>query len=133
MRRLSGSGSKGKKTEEKKFTPKPQILTNEKREIIKISWFLNGLSSFRIKISEKNKTNLWKFCFVKKISKFIEMTWIQIHFFPMWIRIKIKWIQSTASLTSISYYPSFPNLLSFQPNPYIFLFLKNILLSFIIC
>ena len=61
------------------------------------------------------------------------MTWIRNHFFPVLIRIKIKWIRSTASLTSISYYPSFPILLPFPANPYIFLFLKNIFLSFIIC
>ena len=37
------------------FTPKTQIFTFEKREIIKISLFLNG---FRIKIREQIK---WKF------------------------------------------------------------------------
>ena len=35
------------------FTPKTQLWTFEKKEIIKISSFLNGSSSFRIKISEK--------------------------------------------------------------------------------
>ena len=39
-----------------------------KREIIKISWFLNGSSSLRIKISEKIsekiRQKIWKFCFV---------------------------------------------------------------------
>ena len=50
----------------KKFTLKPQIWTLKKREIIKISWFLNSSSSFSIKISEKRTKN-WKFCFIKKI------------------------------------------------------------------
>ena len=44
------------KTERKKITLKTQIWNIKKREIIKISWFLNGSSSFSIKISETNKT-----------------------------------------------------------------------------
>ena len=46
--------------------PKSELL---KREIIKISWFLNG-SSFSIKISEKNKTIFEKSTMLKKFSKF---------------------------------------------------------------
>jgi len=38
-----------------------------KKEIIKISSFLNGSSSFRIRISEKNQTKNLKKIFVKKI------------------------------------------------------------------
>ena len=57
------------KTEKKTFflllKPKSELL--KKREIIKISSFLNGSSSFRIKISEKIKQ---KFDFLlKKFSK----------------------------------------------------------------
>ena len=48
------------------ITLKPQIWTIKKREIIKISGFLNGSSSFSIKISEKYKKKVWKFWFVKK-------------------------------------------------------------------
>ena len=39
------------------FSLRPQIWTFEKKEIIKISSFLNGSSSFRIKISEKKFEN----------------------------------------------------------------------------
>ena len=42
------------------FTPKTQFWTFVKREIIKISSFLNGSSSFRLKLSEKNKTKILK-------------------------------------------------------------------------
>ena len=38
------------------FTPKTQIWTFEKKRDIKNVSFLNGSSSFRIKISERNKT-----------------------------------------------------------------------------
>jgi len=41
-----------------KYQPKTAKKTFEKREIIKISSFLNGSSSFRINISEKNKTKI---------------------------------------------------------------------------
>jgi len=41
--------------------PKSELL--KKREIIKISSFLNGSSSFRIKIREKNKTKYLKIIF----------------------------------------------------------------------
>ena len=64
--------------------------------IIKISWFLNGSSSFSTKISEK-KLN---FCFLLKKSV-KEITWIRIHFFQCGSRIrirnriKIKWILSS--------------------------------------
>ena len=37
-----------------------------KKEIIIISWFLNGSSSFNMKESEKMKQKIWKFSFVKK-------------------------------------------------------------------
>jgi len=42
-----------KNCKKKLFSAKTQILTFEKSEIIKISSFLNGSSSFRIKISGK--------------------------------------------------------------------------------
>ena len=45
------------------FTPKTKISTLKKREIIIISSFLNGSSSFRIKICEKNKTKNLKIIF----------------------------------------------------------------------
>ena len=60
--RIQGSGSKGQIINQK-LQKKNQIWTIEKN--MKISWFLNGSSSFSIKISEK----IWKFCFVKKIQK----------------------------------------------------------------
>jgi len=41
----------------------------ESKEIIKISSFLNGSSSFRIKISEKNKTKNLKIFLLNKFSK----------------------------------------------------------------
>jgi len=41
-----------------KISTKNCKKTFEKREIIKISSFLNGSSSFRINISEKNKTKI---------------------------------------------------------------------------
>jgi len=57
-----------------------------KKKIIKISSFLNGSSSFRIKISKKkNKTKNLKIIFLlKKSAHLKEMTrfWIRIHFFP---------------------------------------------------
>ena len=66
--KIGGSTYPDPKTEKKiVFSPKPQILTFQKREIIKISSFLNGSSSFRIKISEKNKTENLNFFVVKKI------------------------------------------------------------------
>ena len=40
-------------------TLKTQIWTNEKREIIKISWFLNGIK-LALKKAKKNKTKNWK-------------------------------------------------------------------------
>ena len=65
--RIHESGSKGQninqKLQENNFTLKTQIWTIEKRDIRKISWFLNGSSSFGIKIRQQ----IWKFCFVKKI------------------------------------------------------------------
>ena len=51
------------------FTPKLQIWTFERREIIKTSSFLNGSSSFRIKISEKIEQQILKVFCKKKISK----------------------------------------------------------------
>ena len=54
------------KATKKIFTPKIQIWTFEKGETIKISSFLNGLSSFRIKTSEKIKQKIWKLFVVKK-------------------------------------------------------------------
>ena len=79
----------------KKFTLTTQIWTIEKREIIKISWFLNGSPSIRIKISEKNKTkNFENVALIKNSVNFIEITWIwipiriliRIHFFPVRIQ-----------------------------------------------
>ena len=43
------------------YSPKSELM--KKREIIKIPSFLNGSSSFRIKISEKNKTKYLKIIF----------------------------------------------------------------------
>ena len=45
-----------------------QIWTIEKREVIKISWFLNGWSSFNIKISEKIEKNFENSALLKKNS-----------------------------------------------------------------
>ena len=87
------------------FTPKPQIWTFEKREIIKFSSCLNGSSSFRIKTSEKKLNIKFENYFLLKNSVNLkDMTWIriQILFFHcgsrirIRIRIKIKWILSTA-------------------------------------
>ena len=81
------------------FTPKTKIRTFEKKRDYKISSFLNGSSSFRIKICEKNKTkNLKIYFFLKNSVNLKEMTWIRIHFFQCGsrIRIKIKWILCTA-------------------------------------
>ena len=73
------------KLQQKNVTLKTQIWTIEKREIIKISWFLNCLSSFSIKISKKMRQKIWKFCFVK-IFKEITWIWIRIHFSPVRIQ-----------------------------------------------
>ena len=63
---------------------KTQISTSEKNEIIKMSSFLNGSSSYRIRISEKNKTKYLKITFCLKSSvNHKEMTWIRIHYFPV--------------------------------------------------
>ena len=68
-----GSDPRGKistKNCEKPFlllNPKSELL--KKREIVKISSYLNDSSSFRIKICEKNKTKNLKLIFVKKRSK----------------------------------------------------------------
>ena len=98
-------GSKGQNINQKlqkKNTLKPQIWTIEKREIIKISWFLNG-SSLSIKIS-KNKT-FWNFALVEKFSKFYgnnldpdpdPFLFSAECGSKIRIRIKIKWILSTA-------------------------------------
>jgi len=65
-----------------KFAHKTQILVDEKREIIKISLFLND-TTFSIKKARE-----------------LFMTWIRIHFFlggsRIRIGIKIKWILSTS-------------------------------------
>ena len=50
------------KNEEKKFYTQNPNLNYWKREIIKISWFQNGSSGFSIKISEKIRQKIWKFC-----------------------------------------------------------------------
>ena len=63
--RIQGVKYQTKTAKKNFFTPKTQIWKFEKREIIKMSWFLNGSSSFMIKISEKKIENY----FVKKISK----------------------------------------------------------------
>jgi len=57
-----------KKLPNTKFTLKPQIWTFEKRQIIKMSWFLNGSSSLSIKISEKRLFE--NSALLKKFSKF---------------------------------------------------------------
>ena len=90
--RIQGAKYQPKNCKKKTFfTSKSKIWTLKKREIIKISSFLNGSSSCRIKICEK-KLN-------KKFENYdsvnlIEMTWIQtririwirIHFFPVRIQ-----------------------------------------------
>ena len=73
------------KTAKKNITLKTQIWTYEKKTI-QISWFLNGTSSFSIKIRQR----IWKFCFVKDSVNFKEITWIRIHFFRICIRIRIR-------------------------------------------
>jgi len=61
--------------------PKSVLL----KKIIKICSFLNGSSSFRIKVSEKKKKKILKIIFCKKNSVILkELTWIQIR---SWIRI----------------------------------------------
>ena len=103
--RIHESGSKGQNINQK--LPKKNLLSKPKSElfkkkIIKMSWFLNGSSSFSIKKAEK-KRQIWKFCFVKKNSvnfKAITWIWIRIHFFfqcgsRIRIRIRINWILST--------------------------------------
>ena len=47
--------------------PKTELL--KKREIIFTSWFLNGLSSFSIKLRGKNKTKIWNSALLKNFSK----------------------------------------------------------------
>ena len=64
-----------------KTVKKNQIWSIEKRKIIKISWFLNGSSSFSVKISEKVRQKIRKFCFVKRIVNLEELAWIRLHFF----------------------------------------------------
>ena len=54
---------------QKKFTLNPQNWTIEKREIIFVSWFLNDLSSFSIKLRGKNKTKIWNSALLKNFSK----------------------------------------------------------------
>ena len=65
--RIHGSGLKwqniNQKLQKKLFTLKPKT-EHLKKEIIKISSFLNG---FSINIREKNKKQIWKFCLVKKL------------------------------------------------------------------
>ena len=95
--RIHRSRSQGQNINQKckkKITLKAKIWTIKKRGIIKISWFLNGSSSFSLKISEKNKTN-WNSGLLKNLVNFEEITWIRIYFSKNWIRIKIKWILIT--------------------------------------
>ena len=64
---IHGSGLKwqniNQKLQKKLFTLKPKT-EHLKKEIIKISSFLNG---FSINIREKNKKQIWKFCLVNKL------------------------------------------------------------------
>ena len=93
-----------------KYQKKSVLLQNPKSElmkkkIIKISSFLNGSSSFRIKISEKNKTKNLKIFLLNKFSKPYRNDLDRDRdpdldpdpFFPerIRIRIKIEWILST--------------------------------------
>ena len=63
------------KTEKKPFILLNNILLNpksellKKREITKISSFLNDLSSFRIKICEKNAKKFQNYFLLKRFSK----------------------------------------------------------------
>ena len=66
------------KTAKKNFFTHKLIRTFEKRVIIKLSSFLNGSSSFRIKISEKNKTKNFKLSKKINLVNLKEMTWIRI-------------------------------------------------------
>jgi len=66
--RIQG-GQNIKKNIQKKFTLKPQNWTIKRREIIKISGFLNGSSSSSIKISEKYKKKFENSDLLKKIGK----------------------------------------------------------------
>ena len=69
-----------KKQTKNSFYPLDPNLSYWKKRDYKNSWFLNGSSSFSIKIRQKIR----KFCFVKKIQYiFKEMTWIRIHFLPV--------------------------------------------------
>jgi len=92
--RIYGSGSKGQyiksKTEKKNFfisKPKSELL---KKDILKISRFLNG-SSFSIK-NEKFEN----FALLNKFSKSYRND--PGPFFPVRIPIKIKWTLSTAGM-----------------------------------
>ena len=70
--RIQGAKYQPKTAKNKNFTLKTQVWTIEKREIIKISWFLNGSSSLSIKICEKNKDKKFRnFALLKKFSKFL--------------------------------------------------------------
>ena len=69
------SGSKEPKTATKN---KKQILTIEKRDIIKMFWSLNGLSSFSLKVSDKKRKNNKTIMLLKKTIvnlKEMFMTW----------------------------------------------------------
>ena len=91
------------KTVNKKLL-KLKFLLLKKEILSKCFLSLNGLSSLSIKTSEKKtkKFHLKIFLLLKNSENLIEicMTWIRIHFFNcgfrIRIRIKIKWIPSTA-------------------------------------
>ena len=74
---------------------KPEI-----RKIIKLYLFLNRSTSLKMKISQKNKQQIWKILFVKKFSKSLgnDLDPDPDPFFPVRSRIKIKWILSTGEL-----------------------------------
>ena len=74
----------------KKNVLKTQICAIDKRFIVKISWFLNGSSSFSMEISEKIKTKNLKILLCKISSKIF------------YSYIKIKWILITLSYILIS-------------------------------
>ena len=67
------------KAAKKIFTRKTENWTIDKRGIIKISWFLNGLSSFSIKKSEKIRQicKFVNFTLLKNSVNFKEITWIR--------------------------------------------------------
>ena len=107
---LPGSGFMGqninRKLKKTFFTLNPQNWSIERR---KISWFLNGSSSFSIKISEKIKQKIWKFSFVKRNSKSWRNCLDPAPFFQwgsrirIWIGITINWILSTGKSYELLY------------------------------